>query len=47
MTSFTVKTVVLACIMADDISRQAGTMALVPQVVDAVKMPVHCRRWNR
>lgn len=24
----------------DDISRQAGTMALVPQVVDAVKMPV-------
>ena len=24
----------------DDISRQAGTMALVPQVVDAVKVPV-------
>ena len=26
--------------LADDISRQAGTMALVPQVVDAVKVPV-------
>lgn len=26
--------------LVDDISRQAGTMALVPQVVDAVKVPV-------
>ncbi len=26
--------------LIDDISRQAGTMALVPQVVDAVKVPV-------
>jgi len=26
--------------MTDDVSRQAGTMALVPQVVDAVKVPV-------
>lgn len=26
--------------MTDDIARQAGTMALVPQVVDAVKVPV-------
>jgi nitronate monooxygenase len=26
--------------LTDDISRQAGTMALVPQVVDAVKVPV-------
>ena len=26
--------------LADDISRQPGTMALVPQVVDAVKVPV-------
>ena len=26
--------------LSDDISTQAGTMALVPQVVDAVKMPV-------
>ena len=26
--------------LADDIARQAGTMALVPQVVDAVKVPV-------
>jgi len=26
--------------LADDISRQPGTMALVPQVVDAVKAPV-------
>ena len=26
--------------LADDIARQPGTMALVPQVVDAVKVPV-------
>ena len=26
--------------LVDDIARQAGTMALVPQVVDAVKVPV-------
>jgi len=26
--------------LVDDVSRQAGTMALVPQVVDAVKVPV-------
>ena len=26
--------------LVDDVSRQAGTMALVPQVVDAVKIPV-------
>jgi nitronate monooxygenase len=26
--------------LTDDIARQAGTMALVPQVVDAVKVPV-------
>ena len=26
--------------LADDISTQAGTMALVPQVVDAVRVPV-------
>jgi nitronate monooxygenase len=29
-----------AMFLVDDISRQAGTMALVPQVVDAVKVPV-------
>ncbi len=27
--------------------RQPGTFALVPQVVDAVKVPGDCSRWNR
>ncbi len=33
--------------MTDDIARQAGTMALVPQVVDAVKVPGDRRRRHR